>query len=350
MPGPQGITQNPAAPRFDWSGSDIGTCPAGPELTQGDRLRLMAAIDELLLPWRMDLVLRQACPADLEWSGSSCNPVRHHDSAQRRRQHPAVELRRRETSDQISAGIKLPQAGVGADHPRPPGAAITSQQLGHTIADHKRHRRSAMVGATGAVLLQTAAEFTHREQGHRRAIRQQIETRRQGREGGRQLGQQALMPRGLIGMGVVTALGELQHRRALPPGDQLQRQPHLLPQTSPWQLETWWQRRQSRAQPLQMALALQLERQQLPQHRMGASPFGIELGRGSGRELGGIKLQRQGAATLQGRAAGGAEGQQRPRVLALIEGGRQPARTFTAGIGGGPLIRRLEMAAVGPGC
>ena len=99
-----------------------------------------------------------------------------------------------------------------------------------------------------------------------------------------------------------------------------------------------------------MALALQLERQQLPQHRMGASPFGIELGRRSGRELGGIKLQRQGAATLQGRAAGGAEGQQRPRVLALIEGGRQPARTFTAGIGGGPLIRRLEMAAVGPGC
>jgi predicted nucleotidyltransferase len=71
------------------SGSDIDLCLEGPELTHGDRLRLMTAIDELLLPWRVDLVLRHECPADLEahvqrvgrciWRGSPPEP--HTDSA-----------------------------------------------------------------------------------------------------------------------------------------------------------------------------------------------------------------------------------------------------------------------------
>ncbi|KAF0652970.1 nucleotidyltransferase domain-containing protein [Cyanobium sp. Copco_Reservoir_LC18] len=47
-------------------GSDIDLCLEGPELSHQDRLRLMAAIDELLLPWKVDVVLRQELPADLE--------------------------------------------------------------------------------------------------------------------------------------------------------------------------------------------------------------------------------------------------------------------------------------------
>ncbi len=47
-------------------GSDIDLCLEGPLLSHGDRLRLMAAVDDLLLPWRVDLVLRHELPADLE--------------------------------------------------------------------------------------------------------------------------------------------------------------------------------------------------------------------------------------------------------------------------------------------
>jgi len=47
-------------------GSDIDLCLEAPLLSHGDRLRLMAAVDDLLLPWRVDLVLRHELPADLE--------------------------------------------------------------------------------------------------------------------------------------------------------------------------------------------------------------------------------------------------------------------------------------------
>jgi len=47
-------------------GSDIVLCLVGSALSHSDRLRLMAAVDDLLLPWRVDLVLRQELPAELE--------------------------------------------------------------------------------------------------------------------------------------------------------------------------------------------------------------------------------------------------------------------------------------------
>ncbi|MCP9911303.1 nucleotidyltransferase domain-containing protein [Cyanobium sp. BA20m-p-22] len=46
-------------------GSDIDLCLEGPALNHSDRLALMAAVDDLLLPWRVDLVLRQELPAEL---------------------------------------------------------------------------------------------------------------------------------------------------------------------------------------------------------------------------------------------------------------------------------------------
>jgi len=46
-------------------GSDIDLCLEGPHLSHQDRLRLMAAIDDLLLPWKVDLLLRQELPPDL---------------------------------------------------------------------------------------------------------------------------------------------------------------------------------------------------------------------------------------------------------------------------------------------
>jgi predicted nucleotidyltransferase len=46
-------------------GSDIDLCLEGPALEHNDRLALMAAVDDLLLPWRVDLVLRQELPAEL---------------------------------------------------------------------------------------------------------------------------------------------------------------------------------------------------------------------------------------------------------------------------------------------
>ncbi|WP_254934492.1 nucleotidyltransferase domain-containing protein [Cyanobium sp. WAJ14-Wanaka] len=47
-------------------GSDLDLCLEGSQLSHPDRLRLMAKIDDLLLPWRVDLVLRHELPADLE--------------------------------------------------------------------------------------------------------------------------------------------------------------------------------------------------------------------------------------------------------------------------------------------
>ncbi len=47
-------------------GSDVDLCLEGQQLSPQDRLRLMAAIDELLLPWQVDGALRQELPADLE--------------------------------------------------------------------------------------------------------------------------------------------------------------------------------------------------------------------------------------------------------------------------------------------
>ena len=47
------------------AGSDIDLCLEGPALSHGKRLQLMAAVDDLLLPWRVDLVLRHELPAEL---------------------------------------------------------------------------------------------------------------------------------------------------------------------------------------------------------------------------------------------------------------------------------------------
>ena len=44
----------------------IDLCLEGPDLTHLQRMRLMAAVDDLLLPWQVDLVLRHEMPAELE--------------------------------------------------------------------------------------------------------------------------------------------------------------------------------------------------------------------------------------------------------------------------------------------
>jgi predicted nucleotidyltransferase len=46
--------------------SDIDLCLEAPELSHRERLRLLAAIDDLLLPWSVDLALRHELSADLE--------------------------------------------------------------------------------------------------------------------------------------------------------------------------------------------------------------------------------------------------------------------------------------------
>ncbi len=46
-------------------GSEIDLCIDAADLSHADRLRLMAAIDDLLLPWTVDLALRQELPPDL---------------------------------------------------------------------------------------------------------------------------------------------------------------------------------------------------------------------------------------------------------------------------------------------
>ncbi len=47
-------------------GSDIDLCLEGAEVTHRDRVQLMAMVDDLLMPWRVDLVLRHELPAELE--------------------------------------------------------------------------------------------------------------------------------------------------------------------------------------------------------------------------------------------------------------------------------------------
>ena len=46
-------------------GSDIDLCLEGPELTHNDRLRLLAQVDDLLLPWQVDLSLKRELPGEL---------------------------------------------------------------------------------------------------------------------------------------------------------------------------------------------------------------------------------------------------------------------------------------------
>jgi predicted nucleotidyltransferase len=48
------------------TGSDLDLCLEGPALEHADRLRLMAAIEELLLPWQVDLALKRELPPDLQ--------------------------------------------------------------------------------------------------------------------------------------------------------------------------------------------------------------------------------------------------------------------------------------------
>lgn len=48
------------------NGSDIDLCLEGTGLNHQGRLRLMAEVDELLMPWSVDLVLRHELPAELE--------------------------------------------------------------------------------------------------------------------------------------------------------------------------------------------------------------------------------------------------------------------------------------------
>ena len=47
-------------------GSDIDLTLVAPGLRHGDRLRLMAAIDDLLLPWSVDISLHHELPAPLQ--------------------------------------------------------------------------------------------------------------------------------------------------------------------------------------------------------------------------------------------------------------------------------------------
>jgi predicted nucleotidyltransferase len=47
------------------TGSDVDLCLDAPGLAHADRLRLMAAVDDLCLPWHVDLVLSHELPADM---------------------------------------------------------------------------------------------------------------------------------------------------------------------------------------------------------------------------------------------------------------------------------------------
>ena len=47
------------------TGSDLDLCLVGETITHLDRLKLIHAIDELLLPWQVDLALRHELPDEL---------------------------------------------------------------------------------------------------------------------------------------------------------------------------------------------------------------------------------------------------------------------------------------------
>ena len=49
----------------DRPGSDVDLCLTGETLGHRDLLRLMASVDDLLLPWQVDLALRHQLPDDL---------------------------------------------------------------------------------------------------------------------------------------------------------------------------------------------------------------------------------------------------------------------------------------------
>ena len=46
-------------------GSDVDLCLVGEAITHADRLQLMHAIDDLLLPWQVDLALHHELPCEL---------------------------------------------------------------------------------------------------------------------------------------------------------------------------------------------------------------------------------------------------------------------------------------------
>ncbi|MFS6828230.1 nucleotidyltransferase domain-containing protein [Cyanobium sp. ATX-6F1] len=46
-------------------GSDVDLCLAGESISHGDLLRVMDRVEDLLLPWRVDLALQRELPADL---------------------------------------------------------------------------------------------------------------------------------------------------------------------------------------------------------------------------------------------------------------------------------------------
>ena len=46
-------------------GSDVDLCLTGETLGHGDLLRMMASVDDLLLPWQVDMALRHQLPDDL---------------------------------------------------------------------------------------------------------------------------------------------------------------------------------------------------------------------------------------------------------------------------------------------
>ena len=46
--------------------TDLDLCLEAPQLGHSDRLRLLNAVDDLCLPWQVDLVLRHELPVELE--------------------------------------------------------------------------------------------------------------------------------------------------------------------------------------------------------------------------------------------------------------------------------------------
>jgi len=46
-------------------GSDLDLCLGGATLTHNDRLHLMAQLNDLLLPWQVDLSLQRELPVEL---------------------------------------------------------------------------------------------------------------------------------------------------------------------------------------------------------------------------------------------------------------------------------------------
>ena len=194
-----------------------------------------------------------------------------------------------------------------------------------------------------------AAEFAHRQQAHRRTIGQALQAGSEGGQGFGQLGEHAAVAAGLVAVGVVAALGELEHGRAGAAADQAQGQGHLLAERPAGHRQARGQGRQLTAQALQFALAGQLQLEHLAQHRVGSRLLGFQRSRQPAAQLGGGKLQGQHLAALQGRGACRTQGHQRPGGTALIEGGGDPARAFSRRRAGGPLVGRLEVAAVGAG-